>query len=324
MMRRSDKNVWRLTALASAMHFLVDGVCVCCLYQLTFPFSIPHLLAIFMAYNVLAFLTQPLTGWVADRLRHRHWMLFVSVLLLGLAVLSSAVIASIASLQGSAVAMFAVASLLGIGNSLFHVWGGKETAVKTGNDMRALGVFVATGVMGLTIGFLYYSWMLLILLLLLVCMLAAGYVWLDTTPLDDRRRPAGHPRQGWLLAALALLLIMAVVMLRSFVGSVLSAGMMRGEQIALLVGLTAMLGKMAGGWLARWMGLVVALGVMVAVVVACVVLKTASPVVPFIGLFAVNCTMPITLYLANLVLPGREGLAFGLLAAALMPGYLLS
>ena len=310
--------------MASAMHFLVDGVCVCCLYQLTFPFSIPHLLAIFMAYNVLAFLTQPLTGWVADRLRHRHWMLFVSVLLLGLAVLSSAVITSIASLQGSAVAMFAVASLLGIGNSLFHVWGGKETAVKTGNDMRALGVFVATGVMGLTIGFLYYSWMLLILLLLLVCMMAAGYIWLDTTLADDRRRPAGHPRQGWLLAALALLLIMAVVMLRSFVGSVLSAGMMRGEQIALLVGLTAMLGKMAGGWLARWMGLVVALGVMVAVVVACVVLKTASPVVPFIGLFAVNCTMPITLYLANLVLPGREGLAFGLLAAALMPGYLLS
>lgn len=323
-MRRSEKNVWRLTALASAMHFLVDGVCVCCLYQLTFPFSIPHLLAIFMAYNVLAFLTQPLTGWVADRLRHRHWMLFVSVLLLGLAVLSSAVITSIASLQGSAVAMFAVASLLGIGNSLFHVWGGKETAVKTGNDMRALGVFVATGVMGLTVGFLYYSWMLLILLLLLVCMMAAGYVWLDTTPADDRRRPVGHPRQGWLLAALALLLIMAVVMLRSFVGSVLSAGIMRGEQIALLVGLTAMLGKMAGGWLARWMGLVVALGVMVAVVVACVVLKTSSPVVPFIGLFAVNCTMPITLYLANLVLPGREGLAFGLLAAALMPGYLLS
>jgi len=200
MMRRSDKNVWRLTALASAMHFLVDGVCVCCLYQLTFPFSIPHLLAIFMAYNVLAFLTQPLTGWVADRLRHRHWMLFVSVLLLGLAVLSSAVIASIASLQGSAVAMFAVASLLGIGNSLFHVWGGKETAVKTGNDMRALGVFVATGVMGLTIGFLYYSWMLLILLLLLVCMMAAGYVWLDTTPADDRRRPVGRPgRDGcWL------------------------------------------------------------------------------------------------------------------------------
>lgn len=34
--------------------------------------------------------------------------------------------------------------------------------------------------------------------------------------------------------------------------------------------------------------------------------------------------MPVTLWLANLLLPRREGLAFGLLAAALMPGYLLT
>ena len=310
--------------MASAMHFLVDGVCVCCLYQLTFPFSISHLVAIFMTYNILAFLTQPLTGWVADRLRYRHWMLLASVLFLISGVLVSGIIGAIASLKESWVAMIVVASLLGIGNSLFHVWGGKETVVKTSNDIRALGVFVATGAMGLTIGFLYYSWVLLLLLLFLLCLLAAAYTWMDTTPVDDRRRLAERPRQGWLLAALALLLIMGVVMLRSFIGSVLSAGMMRGEVIALLVGAVAMTGKMAGGWMARWMGIVLSLAVMVVAVAVCLLLKTASPVVPFLGLFAVNCTMPVTLYLANLVLPGREGLAFGLLAAALMPGYLLS
>ena len=43
-----------------------------------------------------------------------------------------------------------------------------------------------------------------------------------------------------------------------------------------------------------------------------------------VGLFVVNCSMPITLWLANVVLKGREGLAFGLLAAALIPGYLIS
>lgn len=310
--------------MASAMHFLVDGVCVCCLYQLTYPFSISHLVAIFMTYNILAFLTQPLTGWVADRLRYRHWMLLASVLFLISGVLVSGIIGAIASLKESWVAMIVVASLLGIGNSLFHVWGGKETVVKTSNDIRALGVFVATGAMGLTIGFLYYSWVLLILLLFLMCLLAAAYTWIDTTPVDDRRRLAERPRHGWLLAALALLLIMGVVMLRSFIGSVLSAGMMRGEVIALLVGAVAMMGKMAGGWMARWMGVVLSLAVMVVAVAVCLLLKTASPVVPFLGLFAVNCTMPVTLYLANLVLPGREGLAFGLLAAALMPGYLLS
>ena len=42
------------------------------------------------------------------------------------------------------------------------------------------------------------------------------------------------------------------------------------------------------------------------------------------GIFLMNTTMPVTLYLANDVLPGREGLAFGLLAAALIPGYLLA
>jgi hypothetical protein len=43
-----------------------------------------------------------------------------------------------------------------------------------------------------------------------------------------------------------------------------------------------------------------------------------------IGVLVINFTMPMTLYLANKVLPGREGLAFGLLAAVLVPGYLLA
>ncbi len=48
------------------------------------------------------------------------------------------------------------------------------------------------------------------------------------------------------------------------------------------------------------------------------------PVAWLLGLFFINCTMPMTLYLANKVFEGREGLAFGLLAAALIPGYLLA
>jgi hypothetical protein len=42
------------------------------------------------------------------------------------------------------------------------------------------------------------------------------------------------------------------------------------------------------------------------------------------GIFLMNTTMPTTLFLANDLLPRREGLAFGLLAAALIPGYLLA
>ena len=72
-----------------------------------------------------------------------------------------------------------VAVLLGAGNSLFHVWGGKQTVVKTGNDIRALGVFVSTGALGLAVGLVFFSWALLYGLLLAIMALAVIYVRWD-------------------------------------------------------------------------------------------------------------------------------------------------
>ena len=70
------------------------------------------------------------------------------------------------------------------------------------------------------------------------------------------------------------------------------------------------------------MGIVRAMVAVVVVVVVCLFID--APFAMLLGLFAINCTMPVTLYFANVLLPGREGLAFGLLAAALVPGYLLA
>ena len=94
--------------------------------------------------------------------------------------------------------------------------------------------------------------------------------------------------------------------------------------MVLLIGVVAMLGKMAGGWIARAMGIARSMALVVALVAACMVLCRNGIWVILAGLFLVNCTMPVTLYLANVVLKGHEGLAFGLLAAALIPGYLLA
>ena len=57
------------TGLAAALHFCVDGLCLCCLYLATAGVS--ELLRYFVVYNVLAFLTQPLTGMLADRAKRR-------------------------------------------------------------------------------------------------------------------------------------------------------------------------------------------------------------------------------------------------------------
>ena len=308
--------------LCSVLHLLVDGLCVCCLYLIASSFSAMHLVGIFLTYNILAFLTQPLTGLWADSMKRRHWMLLTSVLLLTVAVLATSIVVSF---RLSTVGMMVVPILLGMGNSLFHVWGGKQVAVTTGNDMRALGAFVSTGAFGLALGIVFFSWPLLYTVLLTICVLSTAYVHLDLKAgISAINSQEAECRYSKLFIWMSLLVLMLVVMLRSFVGETFSGEMSRTSSMVLLIGLLSMLGKMAGGWLAHHLGIIRMLALVIVLVLVCLVFRSQEMVIALVCLFAVNCTMPVTLYLANVVLPKREGLAFGLLAAALIPGYILA
>lgn len=331
---------WRVVAVAALQHFLVDALCVCCLYMLAASRPLADLLYLFILYNVLAFLTQPLTGYVVDRLKHKHWMLLASMLLLTLATMITIVFGLCSNFSppfseglGEGLLLpFCVClgvCLLGLGNSLFHVWGGQQVAVRTQNDMRSLGVFVSTGAFGLAVGVVFASWWLLFGLLLALCLLAIVVTLPRFLPAREcsNYSPEGLGegllppfREG--LGVCVLLLVMVIVALRSWLGEDLTAGITKTQTMVLLLGFTAMIGKAAGGFLCKWLGLVWA--VLLMVVATAVSYFLPSYLFTFLPLFFVNCTMPVTLWLANRLLPGREGLAFGLLAAALMPGYLLT
>ena len=175
--------MWHLVGIGALLHFLVDGLCLCCLYLIAFPFSFPRLTGIFVVYNVLAFLTQPLTGLLADRMRDRHWMLLAAVVLLLAAVMTVTF--------GLPFAGYLAPVLLGLGNSLFHVWGGKQVVLKAGNDMRALGLFVSTGAFGLAVAMVFFSLSLLYIFLLALCLLAVAYLKLEQN--DESRWPGYTP-----------------------------------------------------------------------------------------------------------------------------------
>ena len=316
----STRNRWQMVGISAVLHFLVDGLCLCCLYLLmNASFEMLHFFGFFVIYNVLAFLTQPLTGWWADVMKHRHWMLLLSVVFLTIGVLTVSLLNAPLAIDRPVLSV--VASIfLGIGNSLFHVWGGKQVAIRTNNDIRALGVFVSTGVFGLAVSMVFFSWTLLYVLLLAICLLAVFYIRLA----DNDERLAIKVENLELKGGTLLLLIMAFVMFRSFVGESFSAAIVKDNMVILLIGLSAMLGKMAGGWLACRFGVVVTLIVVLTEALGCLLCRSTERYVLLTGLFAINCTMPVTLYWANNLLKGREGLAFGLLAAALIPGYLLT
>ncbi len=311
-----------LTGLAAALHFCVDGLCLCCLYMATT--GIQDLLKYFVVYNVLAFLTQPFTGMLADGAKQRHWLLLSSIILLILAVLETVCVMPYCSAE-SMVLLMVLSVLLGIGNSLFHVWGGKETAVRTGNDIRALGVFVSTGAFGLAVGSVFLSRALMLCLLLGICILALAFLRIDTTKqidaieVDSDSKVYSKPLV-WAL----LILIMLIVAGRSFLGESFTGVIDKTPMVVLLIGALTMMGKMAGGWLVKWMGMVTSIILLVAGVIICLVAKGNHIGIALAGLFMLNCTMPITLYWANVMLKGHEGLAFGLLAASLIPGYLIA
>ncbi len=325
-------NTYLLIGLTSVQHFMVDALCICCMYLLAPYFGSTAAVACILTYNVLAFMTQPMTGIWADKLEQRHWLLFASSLLLTLAV----VVTSLAPLLGYVPWVLPlVAVLLGMGNSIFHVWGGKQTVLKVGNDIRALGVFVSTGALGLAVGLVYCSPLLLCALLLAIVLLSVAYVRYD----DMRREPSVIPEHRNLieigkpyplrdlslpLLCVAVVLLMLFVAYRSFAGEMFSKGISKTDTLILILGFVSMLGKMAGGWIARSMGVIRSLAVVLAGVALCFLFRGDFVLVLLLGVFLMNCTMPVTLYLANEVLSGREGMAFGLMAAALIPGWLLA
>ena len=341
----------KLIGLSSVQHFLVDGLCICSMFLLAEIYGDRFgaygdrvSIGAILTYNVLAFVSQPLTGMMADRMKARHWLLIASSLLLTLAVACASLIQTLMAVSPNLMwdglgewLLILVAILLGVGNSLFHVWGGKQTVVMTGNDIRALGVFVSTGVLGLAIGLIFRSWPLLYGLLLAYVAVAIVYLRSENSLAADQTTPGpsysgGEKTQYGNLISLStfhfplilLLALMLFVCCRSFVGEVFSREITKTQDLILLIAVGSMLGKMAGGWIARWIGIWRSLAVILAGVALCFVFGDYFEMVLLVGIFLMNCTMPITLYLANILLPRREGLAFGLLAAALIPGYLLA
>lgn len=319
-------NGWQLTFVSTALHFLVDGLCLCALMLLVPWTDASQVLGVLLTYNVMAFASQPLTGIMADKVRGLHWMLFASGVLFALSVMAISLLLTLWAWPPTW-CVWAVAFTLGCGNSLFHVWGGKLVVLRQGNDMRPIGVFVSSGALGLSVGIAFCSWPLLFTFLLAFCLLSA--VAVRTDMVLGRCMAGSVHRHGLMLRPLwvcgALLALVIVVMFRSYVGECFSSGIVKTPRtMLLLIGAVAMAGKMAGGWLACRLGIVRSMAFVIVAAVACFFFRQSGVAVLLLGLLMINCTMPVTLYLANVVLKGREGLAFGLLAAALLPGYLLA
>ena len=294
--------------LLSLMHFATDGLCSYLVFARLYPDNPNVAFIIFIGYNILAFVTQSPVGILIDKYNKPKFFLSISVImvLLGYALSSIWVLSSL---------------MIGMGNSLFHVAGGKYVTDKSGNDISHLGIFVSTGAVGLVLGQRYFSSPPLPYLLFALLILSLIPVIFFE---DSKTRSYPEEYESKDSATHVMLIVMAVVLARSFVGKVVSADFTLSGHVFLIIALATALGKAVGGVCAKLFGIRPTTYVSMAVAAICLTLGTGNPYTFILGVFAFNFTMPITLYYANILQKGKEGFAFGTLAAVLAPGYFLA
>ncbi len=288
----------RLLGLNAVSHLLVDALCAATVFGSAAAADANMI----VLYNTLAFSTQCLVGLAADRIRKHGLSAALSMLLV---VLGYAL----------PLPVWVRVSCIGLGNSLFHVVGGSMTLEQSRGKAGALGVFVAPGAIGVTLGTLWPKLGTVLAILLTLCAILE-------VPLS-RSVPAERQEQSTEGSLLIPVLLTAAVAVRAVGGSAVHFPWKVGIPAALVMTGFVFLGKTLGGFVCDRIG--AKNSAWISIVPAAVLIAFCSnwAVPALAGQFLINLTMPVTLWLLYRAMPDAPGFAFGLAASALWPGAVL-
>ncbi|MBO4317049.1 MAG: hypothetical protein J5855_02045 [Mailhella sp.] len=289
-----------LLFINSLAHFCTDGLCAAVLFSLAEPGA-----WMFMLYTTLAFSTQCLAGLAADRVDRQCLPAAASMLLV---------------LTGWLLPLppEAAVCLIGLGNSGFHVAGGVMTLRGSRGKARDLGLFVAPGAMGLALGMLWPRLGIAFAAGLLFCSLAV----IPAEPASPAYSPDAEKQKSSGIPLLIPILLAMAVAVRAVGGTAAAFPWKNGTPLILLTVLCVAAGKAAGGYVCDHMGAVKAAAVSIVPAAVLTVFYSEWALPSLAGQFAMNISMPVTLWLLYKCMPDSPGFAFGLAASALWPGTL--
>lgn len=298
--------------LFTIMHFLVDGICGLVLFStLLLNIDNQSKIIILLVYNCLAFVSQPLFGFLIDlgENHEKYYLLGALILIyLGVAFKYSSITSAI---------------LLGLGNSIFHISGGKYVIDKSDNNIIDLGIFVSSGALGLAIGCNFsneWIWPTFLTPLAFIAMFVIMSE--ETTKIKNDKFKNIYDQLSANEVFLLLILICIAVLIRLYLGSAVNYKFEKTTLVLVLMGLASTLGKALGGVIAKFIGINKTIIISMFISMLLLIFGNINVYASLIGIFFFNMSMPLTLYLANNVIK-KQGFAFGLLAAFLVPGYLL-
>lgn len=290
--------------LYTLAHACIDGLCAITLFQ-TLPYNYPNFLFLFILfYNILAFATQPIIGFILDDTSRKKEFILISFLLLATGFLLPC-------------CQYLRLLLVGIANAFFHVAAGAEVLEQSNDKMYPLGIFVSTGAIGLMLGTLYPDNILLKTSFLILLIFLLFYIWALPT-LKSIHRNIKKTIKLPLWVPVALLFCISI---RSFMGFARYAPFEGIIWLPLFFAIFVFAGKALGGILCDYFTIRR-------------IILFSSPLAAFfyflgplnywiwaLGQLFINFSMPITLYLLYKAMPNKPAFSFGLAASFLLPGW---
>ena len=291
-----------LLSYCAVSHLLTDALCAATLFgQMS---GRADFFMILIVYNTLAFSTQAIVGLMADRRPAlQPWCAGGAMALLALGFFLP-------------LPAYPKTVLIGLCNSVFHVAGGVLILLRSGGKAKKLGVFVAPGAIGLTLGTLFPAYGVWFAAAILAAAALLIPIARREAPLTIEQTP--EPEKP----LLPVLLLTFAVAVRAIGGGAVLFPWKSGAALTMLLTSFVFLGKCAGGFLCDAIGPKRSAAVSILPAIPLILFCAAWIVPSLFGQFAINLTMPVTLWLLYLEMPRSPGFAFGLAASALWPGTL--
>jgi len=302
-----------LAPILGILHAFVDATTVTVVFRVgrIHDVSLAAAFAMVVGYDVLAFASQIVFGWLTDR-----WSSPKVATMSGLVLTLLSVGIHYVSPLGAVLAA-------GLGNALFHLGAGASVLRLGLNTAAPSGLFVAPGALGLGFGMVYGTdpslgpmWPLA--LAIVVSIAVAGFTPIPKAQAQRDSMAASDLPLAWIPWAL----LFGSVAIRSLVGLSAARGCPKTDLLMVGVPLAAFLGKSLGGLLADRLGWLATSVTALLLSAPLIAFGANAPKVLLVGLLLFQMTMPVTLTALARLMPHRLATAFGVTCLALALGSL--
>ena len=308
------KNKIGFVTIYGLCHFIVDFVCAIFILGklLHIANTNSELVTAMIIYNFFAFAFQFPLGYILDKFKVYKYIAIIGMCFIGFCYLISFN------------NVFILATIVGIGNALFHLEGGVNIYSISERKAFLNGLFVAPGALGIFLGTTFHDELIITYLPIILIIVAIALLSLvQKNEIEKQLKKNRKSEFSNIIMALIVILIGLSIIVRSIGGSAIIYTWKSGFALGFIYAISIVMGKAFGGILADKFGLIkVALISLICSAIS-LILGYNIHIFAYIGMLLFNIPMSITLTILENTLSKKIACAVGLNTMFLFIGFLI-